>query len=83
MNWNVASLLAYLDRLIWRTPVEKLPRAQEWGVHFMRLVLVLACHRSLPPSLAAARRRPLCANRTPGGRPLPSARTRIAKAWSA
>ncbi len=42
MNFNLVSLSAYLDRLIWRTPGEKLTRAQARGVHVMRLVLVLA-----------------------------------------
>ncbi len=42
MNWNLASLSAFLDQWVWRAPAEQLSRAQQWAVHFTRLALVLA-----------------------------------------
>ena len=41
MKWDLESLLASLDRLIWGAPAEKLSRAKEWGVKVLRLVIVL------------------------------------------
>ncbi len=42
MKWDLESISAFLDRWIWRTPVEQLSRAQEWAVQFVRLVIVVA-----------------------------------------
>ncbi len=42
MKWDLESISAFLDRWIWRTPVEQLSRAQQWAVQFVRLVIVVA-----------------------------------------
>jgi membrane protein len=41
MKWDLESVSASLDRLIWGAPAEKLSRAKEWGVKVLRLVIVL------------------------------------------
>ena len=41
MKWDLESISAFLDRLIWGAPAKKLSRAEEWGLKFVRLVIVL------------------------------------------
>ncbi|UCH48764.1 MAG: YihY/virulence factor BrkB family protein [Betaproteobacteria bacterium] len=42
MKWDLESLSASLDQLIWGVPAKKLSRVEEWAVKVVRLVIVLA-----------------------------------------
>jgi membrane protein len=42
MKWDLESVSASLDRLIWGAPTEKRSRAEEWALKSVRLVIVLA-----------------------------------------